>query len=138
MSLNENQVRVVIVTLRLLEERLGEIERLMTVDEQGILYHQLARFSPRQSERMRGLIEELRAGIQAIAETFHLPREEQNPTRKIVALTSVTWESLEDLHAHRLEAYGAADPKLKETLDPWARKLTRLILALEEAAQEDL
>ena len=135
MSLNQNQERVVVVTLRLLEERLAEIERLMSVDEEGILYHQVAHFSPSQSERMRELVEELRAGIQAIADTFHLQREEQKPTRKIVALTSVTWESLEDLRAHRLEAYGETDPKLKETLDPWTRKLTRLILALEEAAQ---
>lgn len=137
MSLNPNQERVVAVTLRLLEERLAEIDRLMTTEESGILYHRAAGFSPNQRKRMSSIILEMREAIQAVAETFHLSREEQNPARMVMALASVTWESLEDLYAHRLTAYGAADPKLKETLDPWARKLTRLIRALEDTALQE-
>ncbi len=137
MSLNRNQERVVAVTLRLLEERLAEIERLMTVDEKGILYHQVARFSPHRQEEMQALIESLRAGIKAVAETFHLPCDAQSPPRKIMGLLSVTWESLGDIRSHRLGAYGEVDPRLKETLDPLTHKLTRLVLELEDVALRD-
>jgi hypothetical protein len=134
MGLNPNQERVVAVTLRLLEERLAEIQNLMDVDEHGILYDRIARFSPEQRREMQALIKELRMGIAEVAGNFRLPRENQDPARIMMGLLSVTWESLGDIRAHRLVAYGEVDPRLKETLDPSVQKLTKLVLALEAAA----
>ena len=134
MGLNQNQERVVASTLRLLEERLAEIERLLTVNEEGILYRRVARFTPEQRTKIQALISELRTAITALAQTFHLTREEQDPARKMMGLLSVSWESLYDIHAHRLIGYGDVDPTLKETLDPAAQKLTRLVLELEDVA----
>jgi hypothetical protein len=134
MSLNPNQERAVAVTLRLLEERLAEIQQLMEVDERGILYHLVADFTPEQQVQMNQVIAELGATIKSVAETFHLPRDEQSPARKIMGLLSVSWESLGDIRSRQLRAYGEVDPELKETLDPYVQKLTRLVLALEDVA----
>lgn len=132
--LNESQTRSVTVTLRLLEERLVEIERLLTVNEEGILYSRVATFSPSQQKQMQQLIEELREGIKVVTETFELKHEPQDPTRRIVGLLAITWESIEELYARRLRAYGEVDPRVQETLDPWVEKLTQGVLTLEYLA----
>lgn len=132
--LNENQKRSVSVTLRLFEERLAEIERLLTVDERGVLYERVGRFSPGQILKMRALIEETRAVIGEMARQFDLEHVPQDPARRIAALLSVTWESLEDLYAKPLRAYGAVDPRLAESIDPFADRLTWLAMALRHVA----
>jgi hypothetical protein len=135
--LGDSHARHITVTLRLLEERLAEIERLMVVNERGVLYTRVARFSPRQREKMTTLIAELRAAIQSVAEEFNLPREQQDPARRIRALLDITWESLGDMEFKRLGAYGDVDPELRERLDPWTERLTRLVLDLERTALHD-
>jgi len=132
--LNENQKRSVTVTLRLLEERLAEVERELTIDERGVLYTRVAHFSPRQVGTMRGLIAALRVVIQEMARTFQLEREIQNPARRIFGLMTVTWENLDELHSARLKAYGHVDPRLPAVIDPWAEQLTRLVRELELVA----
>ena len=92
--LNENQKRSVTVTLRLFEERLSEIERLLTGDERGILYERVAHFSPEQTRLLRAQIDQAREMIRDMATQFNLPREVQEPTRRIFGLLSITWESL--------------------------------------------
>lgn len=134
--LNESQARSITVTLRLLEERLVEIERLLTVNEHGILYSRVATFTPRRQEEMRQLIGELRAGIKTVTETFELKHEPQDPARRIVGLLAITWESIEEMYARRLRAHGEVDPDVQDALDPWVEKLTRLVLELEYKALE--
>lgn len=133
--LNESQKRSVTITLRLFEERLAEIEHLLSVNERGVLYERVARFSPRQQETIRALLEETRAAIRDLAREFHLERETQDPARRIYGLLSVTWESLEELHSKPLRAYGEIDPRLPDVIDPWAAKLARLALAIQAAAR---
>ncbi len=135
--LNENQKRSVAVTLRLFEERLAEVERMMTVQERGVLYERVAHFTPRQQEQVRALIDEARQVIRDMAREFQLEREVQNPARRIFGLLSITWESLEELHSKPLRAYGAVDPRLPEVIDPYAEKLARLAVELRHAATHD-
>jgi hypothetical protein len=135
--LNESQKRSVTVTLRLFEERLAEVERLLTVQERGVLYERVAHFSPRQQEKIRALIQDARALIEEITREFQLEREIQNPARRIFGLLSITWESLEELHSKPLRAYGAVDPRLPEVIDPFAQKLARLAVELRHVAAHD-
>ncbi len=135
--LNENQKRSVAVTLRLFEERLAEVERLLTVQERGVLYERVAHFSPRQQEKIRALIYEARRLIRDMAREFQLERDIQNPARRIFGLLSITWESLEELHSKPLKAYGAVDPRLPEVIDPFAEKLARLAVEIRHAAAHE-
>lgn len=136
--LNESQKRSITITLRLFEERLAEIEHLLTVAERGVLYERVAHFLPRQQKTIRKLIAEARAAIQEIAREFGLERETQDPARRIFGLLTVTWESLEELHSKPLRAYGPVDPRLPAIIDPWAEKFTRLALAIQAAARQSL
>ncbi|CAG0941454.1 hypothetical protein ANRL1_00556 [Anaerolineae bacterium] len=134
MSLNPNQVRTVTVTLRLLEERLAEIERIVSEDEQGILYRRVARFTPTQRAQMNDLIRAMRQQIRRATNAFELPREEQNAARHIIGALSMSWESLEEIRPRKLKSYGEVDPELKQTLDPILQRLIRLLFRLEDVA----
>lgn len=135
MSLNRHQERALAVALRLLEERLAEIDSLMERGEEGVLYRRpVARLSTEQRARMEQLMAELRATIGSLAATFRLPRDEQDPVRRIAGLLSVTWEQLGEIDSRRLGAYGSVDPGLGETLDPAMQHLAQLVLELREVA----
>ena len=138
MSMNPNQVRTVTVTLRLLEERLADIERIISEDEQGILYRRVARFTPQQRTRMNEIIRSMREQIGRAAEEFKLTREEQNAVGHILGALDMSWESLEDIYSRKLKSYGEVDPELQQTLDPILQKLIRLLFKLEDVAGSQL
>lgn len=132
MSLNPNQQRAVAISLRLLEERLAEIEDLVNRGAEGVLYRRPAAPLDRQQRaRLDELIGEIRGSIAELAETLHLTREEQDPVGRIVALLNISWENLGEIDTRRLRAYGTVDPALRGTLDPAARRLADLVFALQ-------
>lgn len=135
MGLNPNQKRAVTVTLRLLEERLADIERVIAADERGILYERVASFTPAQRARMDELIGALREQIRRVAEEFHLPRESYSAARYVVGTVSLLWESVEEIRARKLKSYGEVDPSLKQTLDPLLHRIIQLLFALTDAAR---
>jgi hypothetical protein len=135
MSLNPNQFRSVTITLRLLEERLADIERVIAQDEQGILYQRVAQFTPQQRAQMNEIIRAMREQIRRAAEEFQLPGEEQNAARYIVGTLSLSWESLEEIRSRKLKGYGAVDPALRDTLDPILKQLIRLLFSLTDVAR---
>lgn len=136
MDLNVNQRRALAVVLRLLEERLVEIDRMIEQDEEGILYHRVARFSPEQREKIDQLIIATCGQIRRAAERFRLPQEERDAAREIVGILTLSWEGLEDVHSRKLGAYGNVDPALKETLDPLLQELIHLLFQLEAVASD--
>ena len=73
MSLNRNQERAVAVRLRMLEERLAIMTRLMDEDERGRLYRRdRAPYSAEQRARIEAVIVEIRTEIAHVADTFGL------------------------------------------------------------------
>lgn len=135
MSFNPSQKRAVAVRLRLLEERLAVIRRLMDQDELGRLYRRdRAQLSAEQRARMETLLAGIRAEIARVADTFDLAIEHQDAARRIAGLLGVTWEGLGDVRAGRLGGLGKVDPALRELLDPSVERLMQLVLELKEAA----
>lgn len=135
MGLNPHQQRAVAVTLRLLEERLADIERVIAADECGILYERVATFTPTQRARMREISNALRGQIRRLAEEFHLPRETQNARPYIVGTVSLLWESVEEIRSRKLKSYGEVDPQLQQILDPMLQCIIRLLFDLRATAQ---
>ena len=135
MSLNKNQERAVAVRLRLLEERLATMARLMDDDERGRLYRRArAPYSAEQRARIEAVIVEIRAEIDHVADTFGLASEEQDAARRIVGLLGITWEGLGDVRTGRLRGLGDVDPALREQLNPSIERLMDLVLDLQEVA----
>lgn len=134
MSLNPDQHRAVATTVRLLEERLAAIEDLLVRSEVGILYRRDRAHLGREREaRIALTISELRAAIRSVAEAFNLPRQEQDPVRKILGLLAISWESVGEIDARRLAGYGSVDPGLRKTLNPTIERLMELISKVEQA-----
>lgn len=135
MSLNRNQERAVAIRLRLLEERLAIIGRLMDEEERGRLYHRdRAPFSAEQRARMEALMVEIRAEIVDVADTFGLASEEQDAARRIIGLLGITWEGLGDVRTGRLRGFGDVNPELQVLLNPSVERLMQLVLALQKVA----
>ena len=135
MSLNKNQERAVAVRLRMLEERLAIITRLMDDDERGRLYRRdRAPYSAEQRARIEAAIVEIRAEVAHVADTFGLASEEQDTARRIVGLLGITWEGLGDVRAGRLRGLGDVDPALREQLNPSIERLMDLVVDLQEIA----
>ncbi len=133
MNLNPGQERAVTIRLRLLEERLATVRRLMDEDAFGRLYRRdRAPFSAEQRVRMEALIDEIRAEIARVADTFHLQSEEQDAARRISGLLGITWEGLGDVRVERLGGLGDVDPVLHDLLDPSVDRLMQLVLELKE------
>ena len=133
-SLNQSQERALAITLRLLEERIGTIRDLMEHEDGGVLYHRpRPRFTPEEAARIDGLIAGIHEVIASIAEAFVLPREERDPRGMIVALLAMSWQSIGEIDARGMHAYGDTDPRLSEVLDPHVRRLMDLVLELEAA-----
>jgi hypothetical protein len=132
-TLNPDQQRAVASALRLLEERLVIIEGVMERPDSGILYRRdRASFGRERQARIEATVAELRATVRAVAEAFDLPREEQDPVRKIIGLLAISWESVGQIDVRRLAGYGAVDPGLRKTLNPMIERLMELISKLEE------
>jgi hypothetical protein len=135
MSLNKNQERAVAVRLRMLEERLAIIARLMDEDEHGRLYRRdRAPYSAEQRARIEAVTVEIRAEIDHVADTFGLASEEQDAARRIVGLLGITWEGLGDVRTGRLRGLGEVDPALREQLNPSIERLMDLVLDLQGIA----
>jgi hypothetical protein len=135
MSLNKNQERAVALRLRMLEERLAIMARLMDDDERGRLYRRdRAPYSAEQRARIEAMILEIRAEIAHVADTFGLASEEQDAARRIVGLLGITWEGLGDVRAGRLRGLGDVDPALREQLNPSIERLMDLVLDLQRIA----
>ena len=132
--LNQSQERALAITLRLLEERISAIRDLMDREDGGVLYRRPRPcFTPEEAARIDGLIAGLREGIATVAEAFVLPREERDPRGMIVALLAMSWQSIAEMDARGMHAYGDTDPRLGEALDPHVRRLMDLVLELEAA-----
>ncbi len=136
MGLNENQERAVRVTLRMLEERLARIERVVRQDEEGILYRRVGDFSPEQRQEIQALIAAMREQIRRAAEQFGFEKEEQSASKEIAGTLSLAWESLEETRPRKLGAYGPVDPALSVTLEPIVQELIRLLFKVVDAARD--
>jgi hypothetical protein len=135
--LNQSQERALAITLRLLEERISTIRDLMDREDGGVLYHRpRPAFAPGEAARIDRLIAGIREVISSVAEAFVLPREERDPRGMIVALLAMSWQSIGEMDARGMHAYGDTDPRLSEVLDPHVRRLMDLVLELEAAVTD--
>lgn len=133
MTLNPDQARIVAIRLRMLEQDLAEVGRLMNSDEAGRLYRRdRPEFTRVQRATIATLLEDIRAVIGAIADGLGLPLEDQDSRKRIQALLGLGWESVGEMNTRRIAAYGETDPRLAGFLDPAVAQLGSLILELQD------
>ena len=137
--LNPGQRRAITTVLGSLEQCLNEVDEILESPSIGVLFHrERPQLKGDQRAQVVATMGELRASIGLAAETLTLPREEQDPFRRIAGLLGVSWQSLGEIDAHHLVRYGNAGPGLEEVVNPLVDRLmtlvSRLRLELDSAA----
>ena len=130
--LGENRRRAVGLRLRLLEERLATVRRLLLEAEEGRLYRRRRPSMTADREaRMLALIDEAVLEIAAAAERLRVPRVEQDAAAKMGGILAIAWQGIGEALASNLRGFGEVDPMLAAELDPSIERLMDLVLELE-------
>ncbi len=118
MALNTAQQTSLSVTLREFEARLSRLRVLLDH------YEATTRLGPDGVARLRQMIDQQQAVIDALFRRFQLKRETIDVVQAMIAELSISWTQLVDSRSDKLSRYGQVDPDLQSTLDP---ALTELI-----------
>jgi hypothetical protein len=138
MPLNDAQARAVAVTLRVLEERCGQMRWLLSGTANGGALHQLVDDIPADARAL--LLQEimaLEAAIARVAAEFQLTGERRSLRRMLVGLLASSWEHLEDARPAKLGRYGPVDPQVVAPLDAGLARVIALINAMWAATQPE-
>ncbi len=130
--LNENQKRALSITLRIVEEKLRDIERVLeSSDDVGVLYEMKQNISPAVKNEVFKEIVLIKERIKALAEKFDLRKESTNANKEALRALPYCWEILEDAKARGMKRYGSVADGLKNILDPQLSTIIDLILKIE-------
>ena len=131
-TLGENRRRAVGLRLRLLEERLATVRRLLLEGEEGRLYRRRRpEMTAAREARMLALIDEAVLEIAAAADRLRVPRVEQDAAAKIGGILAVAWQGIGEALATNLRGFGEGDPMLSGELDPSIERLMGLVIELQ-------
>lgn len=132
--LNPAQRRSVLLTLRLLEERLNQARRWLEGEDiaDARLYRQRLDLPAERREAALTAIGEALLVLDELTQALALEAEDVDVTARIRADLSASWAELCDVRAATLRRYGEVHPALAETLDPTLERLARLALRIAE------
>lgn len=132
--LNPAQRRSVLLTLRLLEERLHQAQRWLEgeVITNARLSRQRLDLPAERREAALTLIGEALGVVDELQQALVLEVEEIELTARIRADFSASWAELCDVRATTLRRYGEVHPALTDTLDPALERLAHLALRIAE------
>ncbi len=131
-TLGKNGRHAVGLRLRLLEERLATVRRLLLEGEEGRLYRRRRpSITADREARMLALIEDAVAEIAAAADRWRVPRVEQDAAARIGGILAIAWQGIGEALASNLRGFGEVDPVLAAELDPSIERLMDLVLELE-------
>ena len=137
MGLNQYQASSVQVSLRMLEEALLTVDRLMRDESRGVLHRTILDIPEEQRRQIMELSHEAQDIIAQLAQEFNLGRVETPVHQMVTAQLSSAWESLEDTRPATLKRYGEVDPGLERTLGPGIGRLIELVLAMGVLARQE-
>jgi hypothetical protein len=138
MPLNQAQALSLTTTLRMLEERCDQIERLLAGNgEQGALHQTMLDIPEDIQPAFRADLARLRAQIARLAAEFHLGAEPRSARRALVALLASSWQDLEDARPAKLGRYGSLDPAVAPFLEAGVSELIALVQAMQSLLSEN-
>ncbi len=133
--LNAAQKRSLTIALRLIEERLFDLQlTLKHRSYQGILFRLEIDLSEEQISLISDNIENIFRIIRRLKKDFHLQAEKKMFSSSILGTSSYFWTILEDEKAKKLVRYGSVHPQLSERLDPSLETLTSALYELARLA----
>jgi hypothetical protein len=133
--LNDAQRNRLRIAMRLIEEKLRDIEqRLAQPEQRGLLSDMRNDVTPEMERSLREKIQMVDAVIEDMRKQFALPAETKLASREILEGLPQLWVMLQETNAKSLGRYGSVDPALAPLLDPRIETLARLMFEMEDAA----
>lgn len=130
--LNEYQKRGLSITLRIVEETMQDIERILQNGTYtGILYDMKCSISPEVKEEFFKRASLIKKRIKIISKIFDLKKEHREVLHEIFGKLPYCLEIVEDVKAKSLKRYGDVKNGLNNALDPQLSIITDLILEMQ-------
>jgi len=136
--LNEGQLRHLSATIRVVEERLTDLQQQLNA---GAPKQTLLELEDDLSDAERAFVakkmDELLGLIADVTQQFSLNPEWRSLRRALVASLSIAWSDLRDATAAAMRGYGDIDPRLHESLDPLIERLCDRTLEICRRLRQD-
>lgn len=127
-KLTESQINTIKITLRVLEERLDEINELCEFKKRrGILYRIKNNLSKEDVEQIKSEIVDMKGIIGRIAKQWNMESAENDIRKAISGYLSISWADLCEIESKGLRAYGDVDESVKKKLDPVIGQLIKSV-----------
>ncbi len=116
-GLNPSQIRVVSSTLRLVEQAVDQIERLLIEPVTRITFCLADDLDAEERSAIHAACDRLRATLGETCRRLGVEVVERSRRRKIRAEVSTVWAMLEDTKSPALRGYGAVSPDAGKIVD---------------------
>lgn len=116
-ALNSSQIRAVGATLRLVEEVVDQIERLLSQPVTGITFHLADDLDAEERRAIHAACERVRATLVEVCGRLEIDVVNRSRRRKIRGEVSTLWAMLEDTKSPALRGYGPLSPDAGGVVD---------------------
>ena len=116
-TLNSSQIRVVSATLRLVEQAVDQIERLLGEPDTRITFRLVDDLDAELRRAIEVACDRLRGTLVKASRRLEVEVAERSRRRKIRAELSTVWAMLEDTKSSALQGYGPVSPDAGKVVD---------------------
>jgi len=131
--LNEYQKRGLSITLRIVEETMQDIERILHNGiYTGVLYDMKCSIPLEVKEEILKRASVIKDRIKTLSKIFDLKKEHREITHEIFGKLPHCLEIVEDVKAKKLKRYGDVSHGLDKALDPQLNIIADIILEMQQ------
>lgn len=116
-ELNVSQERFIRSTFLAFENSLRRIRSLITINDQGILFHRTNLLNRKDVGEILNRIDIALEMIKRYADLFHFEPFDEDIAHEIVAEMSISWQTLEECRPERIAGYGDLPKKSADLID---------------------
>lgn len=134
--LNPSQLRAVGATLRLVEQAVHDIERLLAARAAGITYRLAEDLDAEENRGIRMACERLRETLVAASRRLGVEVAERSRRREIRGEVATLWALLEDTKSVALRGYGPLSPDAGRIVDDVLDDISAVLVGILRLAAE--
>ncbi len=116
--------------LKVVEERLGEVEEILLGSNAGVTKGLAQDLSPRDAEAVLERTARLKGEVESLFRELGLERDEVSTRREVRGILVLLWEILEDMRPRKLGRYGKLAEEEAAHLGPYVERMLEEVEAL--------
>lgn len=130
--LNKAQERRLSSSLRIVEDSLREIDRMIEASDYSAILKEVKHDVPEKTQAaIRNKLSLIRNKIEIITEGFNLSKTQIESSRYIRTKLSHCWQVLEDAKTIKLKRFGETSREVEDTLDPQINEIIDIVQEME-------